>query len=50
MLQLERPQNAQMHLIQGEESRNYYQKNPLPVLEITVTQPTTIVTIIKDLT
>lgn len=26
MLQLERPQNAQMHLIQGEESRNYYQK------------------------
>lgn len=37
-------------LTQGEESRYYYQKTPLPVLEILTIQPSTIVTLIKDIT
>lgn len=37
-------------LVQGEESRYYYQKTKLPVLEIKTLTATTIFTIIKDLT
>lgn len=37
-------------LVQGEESRYYYQKAKLPVLEIKTLTATTIFTIIKDLT
>lgn len=37
-------------LAQGEESRYYYQKTKLPVLEIKTLTATTIFTIIKDLT
>lgn len=39
-----------MTLVQGEESRYYYQKTKLPVLEIKTLTATTIFTIIKDLT
>jgi hypothetical protein len=35
---------------EGEESRYYYQKTNLPVLEVIATQATTISTVIKDLT
>lgn len=35
---------------EGEESRYYYQKSKVPVLEVTATQATTIFTVIKDLT
>lgn len=35
---------------EGEESRYYYQKNHVPVLEVIATQATTIFTVIKDLT
>lgn len=37
-------------LTQGEESRYYYHKAKLPVLEVLTTQSTTILTTIKDLT
>lgn len=37
-------------LTQGEESRYYYQKTFLPVLEVLTMQPTTIFTLIKDIT
>lgn len=37
-------------LIEAEESRYYYQKTKLPVLEVTTTHATTILTVIKDLT
>lgn len=50
LLEIHGAEQAKIQLSQGEESTMYYQKNPLPVLEITVTQPTTIVTVIKDLT
>lgn len=39
-----------LQLVQGEESRYYYQKNLLPVLEVKTTQPTSITTVIQDLT
>lgn len=35
---------------EGEESRYYYQKSKVPVLEVIATQATTIFTVIKDLT
>ena len=37
-------------LIEGEESRYYYQKTKLPVLEVRTLKPTTIFTVIQDLT
>lgn len=39
-----------LQLVQGEESRYYYQKQFLPVLEIKTTQATSITTVIQDLT
>lgn len=39
-----------LHWSQGEESRYYYQKSKVPVLEVIATQATTIFTVIKDLT
>lgn len=39
----------ELQLVQGEESRYYYQKRSLPVLEIKVTQATSITTIIQGL-
>lgn len=39
-----------LQLVQGEESRYYYQKQSLPVLEIKTTQATSITTVIQDLT
>lgn len=36
-----------IRLVSGEESRYYYQKNKLPVLEVTVTKSTVIYTIIE---
>lgn len=39
-----------IRMVEGEESRYYYQKTSLPVLEIRVIEPTTIHTIIKDIT
>lgn len=39
-----------LRLVQGEESRYYYQKQPIPVLEIKVLQAASITTIIQDLT
>lgn len=39
-----------LKLVQGEESRYYYQKHSLPVLEITTSQATSITTVIQDLT
>jgi len=47
---LEAEHSISIHLTEGEESRYYYQKTKLPVLEITATQPTTIFTVIKDIT
>lgn len=47
---LEAEHSISIHLTEGEESRYYYQKAKLPVLEITATQPTTIFTVIKDIT
>ncbi|MCU4425357.1 heparinase II/III family protein [Acinetobacter sp. WU_MDCI_Abxb74] len=46
---LEAEHSISIHLTEGEESRYYYQKTKLPVLEITATQPTTIFTVIKDI-
>lgn len=40
----------EINLVEGEESRYYYQKTKLPVLEIKVTKPTAIITTIKDIT
>lgn len=48
ILQAEHP--ISLRLSEGEESRYYYQKTKLPVLEVIATQPTTIFTVIKDLT
>ena len=39
---LEAEHSISIHLTEGEESRYYYQKTKLPVLEITAIQPTTI--------
>ncbi|MFZ7241034.1 heparinase II/III family protein [Avibacterium avium] len=39
----------ELQLAQGEESRYYYQKHSLPVLEIKVTQATSITTIIQKI-
>lgn len=39
-----------IQLIQGEESKYYYQKQALPVLEVKVFQATSITTVIQDLT
>ena len=39
-----------IRMVEGEESRYYYQKTTLPVLEVKVTEPSTIVTTIKDIT
>ncbi|NUG02270.1 heparinase II/III domain-containing protein [Acinetobacter oleivorans] len=47
---LEAEHSISIHLTEGEESRYYYQKTKLSVLEITATQPTTIFTVIKDIT
>ncbi|WP_415871558.1 heparinase II/III family protein [Acinetobacter pittii] len=47
---LEAEHSISIHLTEGEESRYYYQKTKLPVLEIKATQPTTIFTVIKDIT
>lgn len=47
---LDAEHSISIHLTEGEESRYYYQKTKLPVLEITATQPTTIFTVIKDIT
>ncbi|MDW3028005.1 heparinase II/III family protein [Acinetobacter baumannii] len=47
---LEAEHSISIHLTEGEESRYYYQKTKLPVLEITAIQPTTIFTVIKDIT
>jgi len=41
---------VKIHLTQGEESRFFYQKTNLPVLEIIATEPTNLVTEIKDIT
>lgn len=39
-----------INLVEGEESRYYYQKTKLPVLEVRTLKPTTIFTVIQDLT
>ena len=39
-----------INLVEGEESRYYYQKTKLPVLEVRTSKPTTIFTVIQDLT
>lgn len=39
-----------IRLIEGEESRYYYQKTYLPVLELIVKKPTNIITVIQELT
>lgn len=39
-----------INLVDGEESRYYYQKTKLPVLEVRTSKPTTIFTVIQDLT
>lgn len=41
--------DVEIKLIQGFESRYYYQKTVLPVLEVKVKQPSTIITVIKDI-
>ncbi|ENW17513.1 heparinase II/III domain-containing protein [Acinetobacter haemolyticus] len=48
ILEAEHP--ISLRLSEGEESRYYYQKTKLPVLEVRATQATTIFTVIKDLT
>lgn len=39
-----------IQIVEGKESRYYYQNTSLPVLEITAVEPTTIHTTIKDIT
>ncbi len=42
--------SLEIRMGEGEESRCYYQKTTLPVLEVKVIEPSTIVTTIKDIT
>ena len=42
--------SLEIRMGEGEESRYYYQKTTLPVLEVKVIEPSTIVTTIKDIT
>ena len=48
-IQIQSEAPLQIALVDGIESRYYYQKSVIPVLEITVSQPTHITTIIQDL-
>ncbi|MBH2000892.1 MAG: alginate lyase family protein [Moraxellaceae bacterium] len=47
---LESEQPITLRWCEGEQSRYYYQKSKVPVLEVIATQATTIFTVIKDLT
>lgn len=48
-LEISSDSTLEIRLVEGEESRYYYNKTSLPVVEILATQPTKIITIIKDL-
>ena len=48
-IQIQSETPLQIALVDGAESRYYYQKSVIPVLEIIVFQPTHITTIIQDL-
>lgn len=48
-LEIETDNEAEISLSLGYESRYYYQKTVLPVLEVKVKQSSTIITVIKDL-
>ena len=39
-----------IRMVEGRESRYYYQETSVPVLEVTAIEPTTIHTTIKDIT
>jgi hypothetical protein len=39
-----------IRMVEGRESRYYYQETNVPVLEVTAIEPTTIHTTIKDIT
>lgn len=48
-IEIKTENNAEIRLSEGIESRYYYQKTVLPVLEVKVNQPSTIITIIKEI-
>lgn len=48
-IEIQTESNAEIRISEGSESRYYYQKTVLPVLEVKVKQPSTIITIIKDI-
>lgn len=48
-LEIRSESNITIQLTEGYESKYYYRKTPLPVLEIKTDKPTTITTLIKDL-
>lgn len=48
-IEIKTENNAEIRMSEGLESRYYYQKTILPVLEIKVSQPSTIITVIKDI-
>lgn len=49
-IEVESDSEIDIRMVEGYESRYYYQKTNLPVIEVTTKQPTIITTIIKDLT
>lgn len=48
-IEIKTENNVEIRLSEGIESRYYYQKTVLPVLEVMVNQPSTIITIIKEI-
>jgi len=48
-IEIQTESNAEIYMSEGAESRYYYQKTVLPVLEVRVKQPSTIITVIKDI-
>lgn len=49
-ISIEASATMQIALIEGMESRYYYQKSVIPVLEVKVNQPTNFITTIQDIT
>ena len=48
-IEIETDNEVELTLLSGFESRYYYQKTVLPVLEVKVKQSSTIITVIKDI-
>lgn len=48
-IEIQTESDVEIRMAWGEESRYYYQKTALPVLEVMVKQPSKIITVIKDI-